>query len=73
MIASLWETHDDEGALFRALYRNLRDGPALDPARALHDAQLDMIHDGGRRARPTYWGAYFVIGGPGKTVIEKWD
>ncbi|MBZ5580148.1 MAG: CHAT domain-containing protein [Acidobacteriia bacterium] len=73
VIASLWETPDDDGALFRALYRNLRDGPALDPARALHDAQLDMIHDGGRHARPTYWGAYFLVGNPGKTVLETWD
>jgi CHAT domain-containing protein len=56
---SRWETPDDEGGLFDALYRNLRRGTA---GGALRLAQLEMIRSGGRRARPRYWGAYFVIG-----------
>jgi CHAT domain-containing protein len=33
------------------------------PAEALRAAQqLEMLHAGGWRARPQYWGAYFTMG-----------
>ena len=59
---SRWDTPDDSGALFAALYRTLRSQPAPDPALALASAQREMIRSGGWRARPRYWGAYFVVG-----------
>ena len=59
---SRWDTPDDSGALFAALYRALRLQPAPDPALALASAQREMIRSGGWRARPRYWGAYFVVG-----------
>lgn len=68
--ASLWALPDDDGALFRSLYRSLRPGSDLDPSRALREAQLEMIRSGGPRARPRYWGAYFLAGRPGRTVIQ---
>ncbi len=59
---SRWDTPDDSGALFAALYRELRSQPTPDPALALASAQREMIRSGGWRARPRYWGAYFVVG-----------
>jgi CHAT domain-containing protein len=71
VVGTLWNTPDDDGVLFSALYRNLREAPQMDAALALRDAQLEMIHSGGRRARPEYWGAYFVIGNQGKAVLPQ--
>jgi CHAT domain-containing protein len=62
VVSSRWNTPDENGALFSALYRNLRAQPRADPAQALRAAQLDMIHSAGWRARPRYWGAYFMVG-----------
>jgi CHAT domain-containing protein len=61
VISSRWAVPDDSGALFAALYRNLGPG-GLPPAEALRAAQLEMLHSGGWRARPQYWGAYFAMG-----------
>jgi len=70
VVGTLWNTPDDDGIMFRAFYRSLRASPQMDAARALHDAQLEMIHSGGRLARPEYWGAYFaVVGNQGKAVF----
>jgi CHAT domain-containing protein len=63
VMASRWPTPDDDGTLFAAVYGNLKSGKRLDAAAALRAAQLQMIAAGGWRARPRYWGAYFVIGG----------
>jgi CHAT domain-containing protein len=62
VIGSNWATPDESGALFGALYRNLSQGPGRSPAAALRAAQLEMIRSGGWRAKPGYWGAYFVVG-----------
>ena len=76
VISSNWDTTDESGALFRALYLNLGDlnlgdsnrgdsnrgGRRADPPGALRNAQLDMIRSGDWRARPRYWGAYSVVG-----------
>jgi tetratricopeptide (TPR) repeat protein len=62
VIGSNWATPDESGALFGALYRNLSGERRGSPAAALRAAQLEMIRSGGWRARPSYWGAYFVVG-----------
>ncbi len=61
VVGSLWDTPDESGALFTALYRHLSAQPAADPALALNSAQREMIRAGGWRAQPRYWGAYFVV------------
>jgi tetratricopeptide (TPR) repeat protein len=62
VISSNWATPDESGALFSALYRNLSGERGGSPAAALRAAQLEMIRSGGWRAKPSYWGAYFVVG-----------
>jgi len=62
VVASRWAMPDESGALFTVLYQNLRTERRPDPARALAAAQLEMIRFGGWRARPRYWGAFFVVG-----------
>jgi tetratricopeptide (TPR) repeat protein len=62
VIGSNWATPDESGALFGALYRNLSAERGGSPATALRAAQMEMIRSGGWRARPSYWGAYFVVG-----------
>jgi CHAT domain-containing protein len=69
VIGSLWDTPDDEGALFGELYRDLRALGRLDAAQALHEAQLKMIERGGRFARPSYWGTYFAVANRGIALI----
>lgn len=59
---SRWDTPDESGALFAALYQELRSQPTPDPALALASAQREMIRSGGWRGRPRYWGAYFMVG-----------
>jgi CHAT domain-containing protein len=63
VVASRWPTPDEDGPLFKALYRNLRTERRADPGQALRTAQLEMIRSGGWHAQPRYWGAYYVIGG----------
>jgi CHAT domain-containing protein len=63
VVSSRWPTPDEDGPLFKALYRNLRTERRADPGQALRIAQLEMIRSGGWHAQPRYWGAYFVIGG----------
>ena len=62
VIGSNWAMPDESGALFGALYRNLSGERGGSPATALRAAQMEMIRSGGWRARPGYWGAYFVVG-----------
>ncbi|MCX6632475.1 MAG: CHAT domain-containing protein [Candidatus Solibacter sp.] len=62
VISSNWDTPDESGALFGALYRNLSEESGSSPAAALRAAQLEMIRSGSWRAKPSYWGAYFVVG-----------
>jgi CHAT domain-containing protein/Tfp pilus assembly protein PilF len=63
VVSSRWPTPDEDGPLFKALYRNLRTERRADPGHALRAAQLEMIRSGGWHAQPGYWGAYYVIGG----------
>jgi CHAT domain-containing protein len=62
VVSSRWSTPDDDGALFAALYANLGAQAPANAGRALRAAQLSMIRSGGRRARPRYWSAYFLVG-----------
>jgi len=71
VLASLWDTRDDDGALFSVLYGSLRSTIRLDAPRALREAQLAMIRSGGRLSRPAYWGAYFVVGNQRKGKLPQ--
>jgi CHAT domain-containing protein/tetratricopeptide (TPR) repeat protein len=62
VVASNWSTPDTSGALFGAFYRHLSAHPESGPAASLQAAQVEMIHAGGWRANPRYWGAYFAMG-----------
>jgi CHAT domain-containing protein len=62
VIGSRWSTPDDSGVLFSALYRILRGQAHPDPSEALRAAQVEMIHAGGWRAHPRYWGTYLTVG-----------
>lgn len=61
VVSSLWDTPDQNGPLFSALYRSLSAGRPVDPARALNSAQREMIRAGGWFGQPRYWGAYFLV------------
>jgi CHAT domain-containing protein len=62
VLASRWATPDEEGDLFYAFYRALSGQRHADSTEALRAAQLEMIHAGGWRSKPQYWGTYFVVG-----------
>jgi CHAT domain-containing protein len=62
VVASLWDTPDDTGSLFRTFYNNLRGQSNQNAVAALRLAQLEMIRSGDWRSHPRYWGAYFVVG-----------
>jgi CHAT domain-containing protein len=68
VVGSFWDTPDDTGPLFAALYRNLHAEGKLDAGRALHDAQLEMLRAGGRSSAPAYWGAYFAVANQRKVI-----
>jgi CHAT domain-containing protein len=61
VLASRWNTPDEDSALFAAFYREYSRETA-DAAAALGRAQQRMIQSGGWRAHPAYWGAWFVVG-----------
>ena len=71
VVGSLWDTKDDDGALFSVLYNSLHSAGRLDAPRALREAQLAMIHSDGSQSRPGYWGAYFVMGNQGKSKLPQ--
>ena len=62
VVGSRWTVPDEDGAMFRSLYRNLKAQDRSNAAAALRQAQLEMIRSGGAHARPRYWGAFFVVG-----------
>jgi CHAT domain-containing protein len=62
VVASLWPTPDDAGALFLSFYRHLRKAPKTGAAVALQHAQMDMLRSHSWRSSARYWGAYFVTG-----------
>jgi CHAT domain-containing protein len=62
VIASNWATPDENGSLFRSLYRHLGANAEDGPSAALRAAQLEMVHAEDWRALPRYWAAYFAVG-----------
>jgi CHAT domain-containing protein len=62
VLASRWATPDEDGDLFAAFYGEYRSGRQADAAGSLSRAQRRMIQEGGWRARPSFWGAWFVMG-----------
>lgn len=62
VIGSRWAVPDETGALFSALYKHLGSQGGIGAASALRKAQIEMLRSGTWRARPAYWGAYFVMG-----------
>jgi CHAT domain-containing protein len=62
VVAALWEVSDNSTPeLMDAMYAKLQQG--RDPAVALRDAQLAMLHSGSVYRRPFYWGAFQVYSG----------
>lgn len=63
VLVTLWPIEDSTGPLFPILYRHLtrqRPGPrAL--ARALREAQIELLDSGQWAGRPDYWAAYVAI------------
>jgi CHAT domain-containing protein len=63
--ATLWPTPDRSGELLSSMYKHLGGYGDVDfqqsAHRALRLAQVDMIRSGGWRAKPSYWGAYFLV------------
>jgi CHAT domain-containing protein/tetratricopeptide (TPR) repeat protein len=54
VVAGLWDVDDQSTAsLMEALYQRLAAGDR--PARALREAKLTLLRQGGRTARPYYW------------------
>ena len=60
-LATLWTVNDPASAeLVSAFYRELQD-PALSKAKALQQAQLELLKDP-RYRHPSYWSAFLLIG-----------
>jgi CHAT domain-containing protein len=62
VVGTLWEIDDDVSApLFLRFHQRLRDGAA--PARALRDAQLELLHSSDERlAHPAAWSPVELLG-----------
>lgn len=60
VIGALWNVDDwATPRLMQQLYGQLRKG--VPPAQALRGAKLEILHAGGRRARPYYWAEFQVF------------
>lgn len=69
VVASLWPTPDDPGAIFESFYRELRNETGLPgqsrvhaAAVALRRAQLEMLRTHSWRAEPKYWATFMITG-----------
>jgi len=62
VIGTLWEIDDDVAAvLFRRIHERMRSGASA--ARALRDAQIDMLKSSDERLRqPATWSAVELLG-----------
>jgi CHAT domain-containing protein len=66
VVAALWEANDvSTPKLMDAMYSGLSAGK--DPASALHDAKLAMLHSDGVYRRPFYWAPFQLYVGSGRT------
>jgi CHAT domain-containing protein/tetratricopeptide (TPR) repeat protein len=62
VIAGLWAVNDSASLqLHSSLYRHLREGG--EPAEALREAKLAMLHSGSPLRKPYYWGAWTLMEG----------
>ena len=62
VIAGLWAVNDSASLqLHSSLYRHLREGG--EPAKALREAKLAMLHSGSPLRKPYYWGAWTLMEG----------
>jgi CHAT domain-containing protein len=65
VVASMWPTPDDTGALFQSFYKYLQPGHPPDSGnrepKALQQAQLAMLQSHTWRSEPRYWAAYFLL------------
>jgi CHAT domain-containing protein len=66
VMATHWPITDDDGQLLARVYTHLARTEsrmtATEVAKALQLAQKETIAQGGWRARPDYWAAFFVAG-----------
>ena len=69
VVASLWPTPDESGAIFESFYRELRRdsgqpgrSPVQSAAEALRRAQLEMLRTNSWRAQPKYWATFQITG-----------
>ena len=69
VVASLWPTPDERGAIFESFYRELRQeaglngqSPVQAAAEALRRAQLEMLRTNSWRAQPKYWATFQITG-----------
>ncbi|NET11119.1 MAG: CHAT domain-containing protein [Symploca sp. SIO2B6] len=61
-IASLWSINDNSTAqIMDELYQQLSDS-TLTTAEVLQSAQLTLLHNGGKLARPGFWAPFILIG-----------
>ena len=61
-LASLWFVHDESTAMLMGeFYRRLRHDPGVSKAKALQQAQLQVLNDG-RFGHPCYWAPFLIIG-----------
>lgn len=63
VIGGLWDVEDaSTSQLMEHLYRGLQKG--LDPARALREAKLELLHSGTAYKKPFYWAPFVTYHGP---------
>jgi CHAT domain-containing protein/Tfp pilus assembly protein PilF len=66
VVAALWEVNDvSTPKLMDAMYNGLSSGK--DPASALHESKLAMLHSEGVFRRPYYWAPFMLYVGSGRT------
>jgi CHAT domain-containing protein len=62
VIAGLWEVSNaSTPQLMDELYKNLRTGQ--DPASALRNAKLTLVHSSGNYRKPFYWAPFLLYSG----------
>ncbi|HIK40761.1 CHAT domain-containing protein, partial [Thermoleptolyngbya sp. M55_K2018_002] len=62
VLASLWFVNDAATSdLIKGFYADLKN-PDLSKAKALQQAQIQLIEAGGKFARPAYWAPFILVG-----------
>jgi CHAT domain-containing protein len=66
VVATGWPMEDRGGSLLAGFYRRLKStgaAEALQPAEALQQVQVEMLHSGTWQSAPVHWAAYQLTGG----------